>query len=175
MLSFYLFQTRMATPKDNVCTRPCNRMSEQKKCDFRGCTYWHSVYQARFIPCREKVTCKRHEKKNCPYYHEIETPAAYLQRRFDITEEHSKWLYRHPFFNQEYYTLPTNAEEAQILTLSIEQEYMKRLNLNQEEIENEMEEVLDEMEREEDYKLSEHEDYDDDYEFYTNSLNVNPL
>ena len=176
MLSFYPLQTIMATTqsKDNVCTRPCNRMSEHKKCDFKGCSYWHSVFQARFIPCREKVTCKRHQKKNCPYYHEIETPSEYLSRRFDITEENSKWLYRHPFFNQDYYPIPGNSEEARILTLSVEQEYMKLLNLNQEEIENEMEEVLNEidLQNEDDYKLSEHEDYDDDYEVYTNEMNI---
>jgi len=54
-------------------------------------------------------------------------------------------MYRHPFFNQVHFPIPSSIEERQYLTLSIEQEYIKRLGLSQDEIENEMEEVLDQI------------------------------
>lgn len=142
---------------NNTCTRPCNRMEENKQCDFNGCTYFHSVYQARFIPCREKINCKKFTSGDCQYYHDTEDVHSYVKRRFGISEETHGWMYRHPFFNHAHFPIPSSIEERQYLTLSIEQEYIKRLGLSQAEIENEMEEVLDQIKTEND-------EYDEEYD-----------
>ena len=135
--------------KDNHGTRLCNRMTEDKKCDFVGCTFAHSVWWLRFITCRDNLNCKKLAKQQCSFYHDVQQPFDYLEQQLKVTYQTHPWMFRHPALNYEYQPPPVSFEEEQFLHYSLTQDMQTKLKLSDEEIENEMDECLNEIEQRE--------------------------